>query len=118
MNTENPRRLGRGLEALIKTAKPPMPVSPVAIDNVGGGVAVPSAGKDPPRIAISSIRANPFQPRREFKPAELKDLEDSLRTTGLLQPITVRPSASGIGFELAAGERRLRAATNLGWSDI
>ncbi len=109
MDTDNTRRLGRGLEALIKnTARPAS--SPPAPDASGP--------KDALRIPIAAIKPNPFQPRRDFKPADLKDLEDSLRTTGLLQPITVRLASSGVGFELAAGERRLRAASNLGWTDI
>ena len=69
-------------------------------------------------LAISQIRANPYQPRKEFRPEELADLEASLRTNGLLQPITVRPAPNGTGFELIAGERRFRAATRLGWTEI
>ena len=52
-----------------------------------------------------------------FNEAELAELESSLRTSGLLQPITVRPKSGG-GWELVAGERRLRAATRLGWTEI
>lgn len=100
MSAEKPRRLGRGLEALI----------PVG----GGGQAAPAS--DLQRIQLSRIRANPFQPRREFDPAELAELEASLKASGLLQPITVR--RRGDAFELIAGERRFRAATNLGWTEI
>ncbi|MDQ6611673.1 MAG: ParB/RepB/Spo0J family partition protein [Gemmatimonadota bacterium] len=69
-------------------------------------------------LAINSIAANPFQPRKEFRPEDLADLEASLRVSGLLQPITVRPSPHNNGYELIAGERRLRAATRLSWSEI
>lgn len=69
-------------------------------------------------VPLTSIRANPFQPRQEFRPEELSDLESSLKTNGLLQPISVRPAPDGKGFELIAGERRLRAATRLGWTEI
>ncbi|MEP6764273.1 MAG: ParB/RepB/Spo0J family partition protein [Gemmatimonadaceae bacterium] len=69
-------------------------------------------------LSIAHIAANPFQPRKEFRPEELADLESSLRTSGLLQPITVRPSPHHNGYELIAGERRLRAATRLGWTEI
>ena len=62
------------------------------------------------------MRQNPYQPRRQFDSAELAELEASLKTSGLLQPITVR--RQGDAFELIAGERRLRAATNLGWTEI
>jgi len=70
------------------------------------------------RIALGQIRPNPFQPRQEFRPEQLADLEASLKINGLLQPITVRPAPNGSGYELIAGERRYRAATRLGWADI
>jgi ParB family transcriptional regulator, chromosome partitioning protein len=107
MSTEKPRRLGRGLDALLATR-----------------VAAPSAtvAREPGEVlrplAIDEIRANPFQPRKDFRPEDLAELESSLRTNGLLQAITVRPAATGHGYELIAGERRLRAATRLGWKEI
>jgi ParB family chromosome partitioning protein len=76
-------------------------------------VAPPS---DYQRISLSAIRPNPYQPRREFDEAELAELQASLSASGLLQPIAVRPAHGG--YELISGERRLRAATRLGWSDI
>jgi ParB family chromosome partitioning protein len=100
MSAEKPRRLGRGLEALISSS--------------GGGTSGPDS--DLQRIAVSRIRANPFQPRREFDVAGLAELEASLAASGLLQPITVR--RRGDAYELIAGERRLRAATNIGWTEI
>ena len=106
--TEKPRRLGRGLEALITGAQSPPP-----------GRAAPAA---PPselqRIAVSEIRPNPFQPRKSFADGALADLEASIRASGLLQPVTVRHAATGSGYELIAGERRLRAVTRLGWTDV
>ena len=69
-------------------------------------------------LPIAHIAPNPFQPRKEFHPQELAELESSLRSQGLLQPITVRPSPNHTGYELIAGERRLRAATRLGWKEI
>ena len=92
------RRLGRGLKALIS----------VPDEQPSGGELV--------RIPVSRIRPNPFQPRKTFNPEELADLEASLAASGLLQPIAVR--RVGDAFELIAGERRLRAATNLGWAEI
>jgi ParB family chromosome partitioning protein len=71
---------------------------------------------EPQSIAIASIAANPDQPRRDFKEAELDELAASIRTHGLLQPILVRPQ--GDRYELVAGERRLRAAAKLGWESI
>lgn len=99
MSAEKPRRLGRGLEALIQSS-----------------TSAPAAPNDLQRIPISRIRPNPFQPRREFDPEQLAELEASLKASGLLQPITVR--RRGDAFELVAGERRFRAATNLGWTEI
>jgi ParB family chromosome partitioning protein len=69
-------------------------------------------------LPIGQIRPNPFQPRKEFRPEDLADLEASLRTSGLLQAITVRPASNGVGYELIAGERRLRAAQRIGWTEI
>ena len=92
------RRLGRGLKALIS----------VPDEAPSGGELV--------RIPISRIRPNPFQPRKTFDAAELAELQASLASSGLLQPITVR--RAGDAYELIAGERRLRAATNLGWAEI
>jgi ParB family chromosome partitioning protein len=61
---------------------------------------------------------NPFQPRKEFRAEELSELQESLNASGLLQPITVRRRPGRDGFELIAGERRLRAASKLGWKEI
>jgi ParB family transcriptional regulator, chromosome partitioning protein len=97
-----PRRLGRGLEALLGT---------------GGGLASSDDGALK-SIPISQIVRNPFQPRTEFSASELAELEESLKASGLLQPITVRRRSGKDGFELIAGERRLRAATRLGWKAI
>ena len=63
-------------------------------------------------LPVESIRPNPDQPRRFFDPEGLEELADSIRALGLLQPLTVR-SVEG-GWELIAGERRLRAAALAG----
>jgi ParB family chromosome partitioning protein len=67
-------------------------------------------------IAISEIRTNPFQPRRDFDPAEITALAVSLRQHGLIQPILVRRATDG--YQLIAGERRMRAALEAGWSEV
>jgi len=59
-----------------------------------------------------------MQPRKEFREDELSDLQASLRTNGLIQPITVRTAASGTGYEIVTGERRFRAAQRLSWTEI
>ena len=110
MPPEKPRRLGRGLEALLTAKAAANPVAATAEPGV--------AGESLRKLQIADIRPNPYQPRKEFRPEELAELQNSLRASGLLQPITVRKSASGRGYELIAGERRLRAATALGWTEI
>lgn len=65
------------------------------------------------RIPIESIRPNPYQPRRVFSQEALEELCASIKQYGLLQPISVRKSGSD-GFELIAGERRLRASKMAG----
>lgn len=64
-------------------------------------------------IPVDKIRANPFQPRREFKEEELRELAVSIQTYGLLQPVLVR-SRGNSWYELIAGERRVRAVRLLG----
>lgn len=59
-------------------------------------------------LPIDQIRPSPFQARREFSEQELAALAQSIRENGLLQPISVRKVSDG-GYELVAGERRLRA---------
>lgn len=93
------RRLGRGLEALL---------GPTREDAERDGSLV--------ELAVADIRPNPFQPRQDVDPAALEELKASIRQAGLLQPIVVRPS--GAGYELIAGERRLRACQALGWERI
>lgn len=103
MSTDKPRRLGRGLEALLASTA-----------RAGDTERQPALQS----IPLAQIRANPYQPRKEFRAEELADLEASLKASGLLQPITVRVAPVGRGYELIAGERRFRAATRLGWTEI
>jgi ParB family chromosome partitioning protein len=99
---KTPRRLGRGLEALLGTA---------------GGLASSDEGALK-LVPIAQVARNPFQPRTAFNVEDLVELQESLKASGLLQPITVRRRPGKDGFELIAGERRLRAATKLGWKEI
>jgi ParB family transcriptional regulator, chromosome partitioning protein len=98
-----PRRLGRGLEALLGAA---------------AHTAAPESGTPFKHIPIAEIRPNPYQPRKTFAPEEITELQASLAAVGLLQPVTVRTADGKAGYELIAGERRLRAAKALGWVDI
>jgi ParB family transcriptional regulator, chromosome partitioning protein len=99
---KTPRRLGRGLEALLGST------TGLASSDEGALKSIP----------IAQITRNPFQPRQEFNTEELTELRESLSASGLLQPITVRRRSGRDGFELIAGERRLRAASMLGWKEI
>ena len=92
--------LGKGLGALIPDA------GPGAVDAQG----------DYFFCDIHLIRPNPFQPRRQFPETELEELAGSIREQGVLQPLMVRKSDSG--FELIAGERRLRAARRAGLTQV
>ena len=63
------------------------------------------------------IEVNPYQPRREFIEKEIDELADSIRANGIIQPLLVRRTAAG-GYQLIAGERRLRAAKKLGLKQV
>jgi ParB family chromosome partitioning protein len=91
--------LGKGLGALI----PDM------------GLAA-EEGKDFFYCDTNQIRPNPYQPRRRFSEAELAELADSIRKQGVLQPLLVRRAEPG--YELIAGERRLRAARQAGLTEV
>lgn len=67
-------------------------------------------------VPIDSIRPNPYQPRREFDEANLKELAASIQEAGLIQPLVVQKNARC--FELIAGERRLRACKMLGMREV
>lgn len=89
--------LSRGIGDLMAEVAAGLPSAPPR----AGGRTVPTAALDP----------NPFQPRREFDAKELGGLADSIRETGILQPLLVRPHPEGGGrFQILAGERRWRAA--------
>ncbi|MGL5720235.1 MAG: ParB/RepB/Spo0J family partition protein [Alphaproteobacteria bacterium] len=67
-------------------------------------------------IPIDEIALNPYQPRQNFDPSKLEDLINSVREKGVLQPLLVRESLNG--YELIAGERRLRAAEKIGLKEV
>ncbi len=94
--------LGKGLGALIGTRPPPKAEAPVA---AGTGEMVQ-------QIALERIVPSPLQPRKEFAPEALQELVDSIREHGIIQPLIVRLVDSK--HELIAGERRWRAAQQVG----
>jgi ParB family transcriptional regulator, chromosome partitioning protein len=115
--------LGRGIGALIPQAPPPgeRPVDVFFPTAAQGEALVAVPGATLAQIAPSAIRANPQQPRREFRAEELEELIHSVREFGVLQPIVVRPLDKPDGpirFELIMGERRLRASVAAGLATI
>ena len=111
-------RLGRGLGALIasgaapapQVATPPASAAQKPASKPDAAVALPQPGGYR-EVPVAQIDPNPYQPRREIDPEPLKDLVESIRSEGLLQPVVVR-QVSG-RFQLIAGERRWRAFQEL-----
>lgn len=68
------------------------------------------------KVDVHQIESNPYQPRRDFNPGELESLSESLRAHGLLQPLVVRRLDGR--YQLIAGERRLQAAIQAGWTEV
>ena len=93
------RRLGRGLEALL---------GPLTTESKGDGSLM--------QISLTEIEPNPYQPRQTIDEAALEELKTSMKKSGLLQPVVVRPN--GTKYQLIAGERRTLAARSLGWETI
>ena len=91
------------------------------VDGLLGSAGVPSSLAEsrgaPAELPILEIERSPYQPRRDFREDELRELAESLRNNGLVQPPTVRKNARG-RYELISGERRLRAAQLAGWKKI
>src|SRR5262245_25624303 len=92
-------RLGRGLNALLGELSEPLPPdAPIC------------------RLPIDQIAYNPYQPRKQFDDEEIAALARSIATHGVLQPLVVRQE--GEGYQLIAGERRLRAAKVAGLTEV
>lgn len=103
-------RLGRGLDALI----------PTDIDDFVSDSLPEELKEDSQNIAqvdISKVVPNPHQPRTEFSESELKDLSDSIKVHGIIQPLVVIKISDG-KYQLVAGERRLRASKLAGLKKV
>jgi ParB family chromosome partitioning protein len=100
------RALGRGLSALIPQAAPP-PSPPAEAAPAKNGVL---------KLPIEAIHRDTLQPRRHFDEAKLRELTESIKAQGVLQPVLVRKD--GEGYRLIAGERRWRAAQAAGLHEI
>jgi len=99
----NARKLGRGLDSLIRKTEERTPDAPPPAE---------VRWLDP-----RQIRVNRAQPRTHFDDQALRELAASIKNEGILQPLVVRPDEGG-GFELVAGERRLRAALSVGIEQV
>ena len=96
-------KLARGLETILGN---------IAVEEMPGSSSSRVLHVDP-----NLVQPNPHQPRKNFDPQTIKSLTESIREHGLLQPILVRPGKDG-GYQLVAGERRWRAARELGLNSI
>ncbi|HEX6466801.1 MAG TPA: ParB/RepB/Spo0J family partition protein [Terriglobales bacterium] len=110
LTTDHKRKaLGRGLEVLLPSARPaaaPAPVAAAAGDESGAR-----------EIAIDKIERNPFQTRTHFDEPGLNELAASIASTGVIQPVLVRPLAGG-RYQLVSGERRWLASQRAGKTTI
>lgn len=112
---KRPSGLGRGLNALFGDVAVEAPV----LASPGGAAKVaPVSGDAVQHVGVGSIRPLPGQPRRHFDENAISELADSIGLRGLLQPIIVRRSPDGDGYQLVAGERRWRAAQRAGLHQI
>jgi ParB family chromosome partitioning protein len=115
--------LGRGLGALIREPEPkaqpePAPIQPYAT-TAGGAAATPAretVHPGPQQIDIDLIEPSPYQPRTRFREEALDELARSIQSSGIIQPLVVRPIGSR--FQLIAGERRWRAAQRAGLDKV
>jgi ParB family transcriptional regulator, chromosome partitioning protein len=118
--------LGRGLGALLGgspvIAKPapaaPSPAIPThAVPPPAAAAAAPAVSRDlVRRVPVTQVRPCALQPRKDFTPEALRELADSIKEQGIVQPLIVRPQ--GNSFELIAGERRWRAAQLAGLTEV
>jgi len=99
------RRLGRGLNALLGSSAEPADKPAIRLHS-----------PEQDEISVDLIDRNPYQPRREFDQAAIDELAESIRKHGVLQPLLVR--ATGETYQLVAGERRWRAAQQVGLESI
>lgn len=103
------KALGRGLEELFSTEV-------LDFDTFENNVIESASESDIKEINVSEIRPNPYQPRKSFNDDALKELSESIKNYGVFQPIIVKKSIKG--YDLIAGERRLRASKLAGLEKI
>ena len=108
MSDKNRRALGRGLDAILQSPETDITSKDISGDFVAGAIA---------EIDINLIETNPFQPRTEFDETALKELAQSIKEQGVVQPVTVRKLGYN-KYQLISGERRLRASKMAGLAKI
>jgi ParB family chromosome partitioning protein len=115
--------LGRGLGALIREPEPQVPAPPTPgqphATSTSAAAAAPAreaAHAGPLQIEIDLIEPSPYQPRTRFREEALDELARSIQSSGIIQPLVVRPI--GNRFQLIAGERRWRAAQRAGLTKV
>lgn len=109
MDNKNNARLGKGLSSIFG-----QDVSKVLDDIQNGDMEVER--QEHSKISVDEIRPNPYQPRKVFNDEALKELSSSIKQHGVFTPILVKKSIQG--YDLIAGERRLRASKLAGLKDI
>ena len=108
MPDKNTRALGRGLDKILGSPETDITSKDISGDFVAGAIA---------EIDINQIETNPFQPRTEFDETALRELAQSIKEQGVIQPVTVRKLGYN-KYQLISGERRLRASKMAGLSKI
>src|SRR5215467_1864897 len=107
MMNDKRKGLGRGLDSLLPGRPTPAPIAMPAPQ--------PAAGAQ--EISVDLIDPNPYQTRRQINETSLAELADSIRVSGVVQPVVLRPGANG-RFHLVAGERRWLASKRAGKSTV
>ena len=108
MPDKNRKSLGRGLDSILQSPETDITSRDISGDFVAGAVA---------EIDINLIETNPFQPRTEFDETALRELAQSIKEQGVIQPVTVRKLGYN-KYQLISGERRLRASKMAGLTKI
>ena len=108
MPDKNRKSLGRGLDSILQSPETDITSKDISGDFVAGAIA---------EIDIDQIETNPFQPRTEFDETALRELAQSIKEQGVIQPVTVRKLGYN-KYQLISGERRLRASKMAGLTKI
>ena len=108
-NNQKRRALGRGLEELFFN-------EPIAYDKVEEKIITETPSEEIVKVKLSELRSNPYQPRKIFDEDALQELASSIKEHGVFQPIIIKKSIKG--YEIIAGERRVKASILAGLEEI